>query len=62
MGSAAFGEPGGCRRGRRGRQDGGGYTIPSSAPDMFVYTVREPVGVVAAVTPWNSPLALLMAG
>jgi aldehyde dehydrogenase (NAD+) len=27
---------------------------------MFVYTVREPVGVVAAVTPWNSPLALLM--
>ena len=38
----------------------GGYTIPSSAPDMFVYTVREPVGVVAAVTPWNSPLALLM--
>ena len=38
----------------------GGHTIPSSAPDMFVYTVREPVGVVAAVTPWNSPLALLM--
>jgi (Z)-2-((N-methylformamido)methylene)-5-hydroxybutyrolactone dehydrogenase len=35
-------------------------TIPSSAPDMFVYTVHEPVGVVAAVTPWNSPLALLM--
>jgi (Z)-2-((N-methylformamido)methylene)-5-hydroxybutyrolactone dehydrogenase len=38
----------------------GGHTIPSSAPDMLVYTVREPVGVVAAVTPWNSPLALLM--
>ncbi len=24
-------------------------------PESFVYTRREPVGVVAAVTPWNSP-------
>jgi aldehyde dehydrogenase (NAD+) len=53
MGSAAFGEPGGCRRGFFAglAETAGGYTIPSSAPDMFVYTVREPVGVVAAVTP-----------
>jgi (Z)-2-((N-methylformamido)methylene)-5-hydroxybutyrolactone dehydrogenase len=27
--------------------------------DMVNYTVREPIGVVAAVTPWNSPLLLL---
>ena len=37
-----------------------GHTVPSSVPNMFTYTVREPVGVVAAVTPWNSPLALFM--
>ncbi|HEY8474323.1 MAG TPA: aldehyde dehydrogenase [Natronosporangium sp.] len=38
----------------------GGDTIPVSVPNTFAYTVREPVGVVAAITPWNSPLALLM--
>jgi aldehyde dehydrogenase (NAD+) len=37
-----------------------GHTVPLSVPDMFNYTVREPVGVVAAVTPWNSPLSLLL--
>ena len=36
-----------------------GHTVPLSVPDMFNFTVREPVGVVAAVTPWNSPLSLL---
>ncbi|WP_370628277.1 aldehyde dehydrogenase [Bordetella sp. BOR01] len=36
-----------------------GHTVPISIPDMFTYTVREPVGVVAAITPWNSPLSLL---
>lgn len=36
-----------------------GHTVSISVPDIFNYTVREPVGVVAAVTPWNSPLALL---
>ena len=36
-----------------------GHTIPIGEGD-FVYTVREPLGVVAALTPWNSPLALLM--
>jgi len=36
-----------------------GHTVPISVPDMFTYTVREPVGVVAAITPWNSPLSLL---
>ncbi len=36
-----------------------GRTIPSDKPNFFVYTRREPVGVVAAITPWNSPLMLL---
>jgi (Z)-2-((N-methylformamido)methylene)-5-hydroxybutyrolactone dehydrogenase len=36
-----------------------GDTVSISVPDMFNYTVREPIGVVAAVTPWNSPLSLL---
>ena len=34
-----------------------GQTIPVSGP-FFNYTVREPVGVVAAITPWNFPLLL----
>ena len=37
-----------------------GHTIPVSIPNTVNYTVREPIGVVAAITPWNSPLALLM--
>ncbi|QKW35651.1 aldehyde dehydrogenase [Actinomadura sp. NAK00032] len=37
-----------------------GHTLASSVPNMHVFTVREPLGVVAAITPWNSPLALLL--
>ncbi|KAA9163307.1 aldehyde dehydrogenase [Amycolatopsis acidicola] len=37
-----------------------GETLSSSVPDMQVFTVREPVGVVAAITPWNSPVSLLL--
>jgi acyl-CoA reductase-like NAD-dependent aldehyde dehydrogenase len=36
-----------------------GRVIPIDKPDMFNYTVWEPYGVVAAITAWNSPLALL---
>ncbi len=36
-----------------------GDTIPSPNPDFFVYTRREPIGVVGAIVPWNSPLLLL---
>ena len=37
-----------------------GKTVPALAPqNYFQYTVREPVGVVGAITPWNSPLLLL---
>jgi len=37
-----------------------GHTVPQLAPrNYFGYTLREPVGVVGAITPWNSPLLLL---
>jgi acyl-CoA reductase-like NAD-dependent aldehyde dehydrogenase len=36
-----------------------GRQIPSPNPDYLVYTRKEPIGVVAAITPWNSPLLLL---
>ncbi|WP_085913117.1 MULTISPECIES: aldehyde dehydrogenase [Pseudonocardia] len=36
-----------------------GRTIPPVNPNYFGYTTREPVGVVGAITPWNSPLLLL---
>ncbi|MBW0114161.1 aldehyde dehydrogenase [Pseudonocardia abyssalis] len=35
-----------------------GRQIPAPNPNFLVYTRREPVGVVAAITPWNSPLLL----
>src|SRR5258708_27466448 len=34
-----------------------GETIPI-ADNAFTYTLREPVGVVGAITPWNFPLML----
>ena len=36
-----------------------GRTVPPVNPNYFTYTTREPVGVVGAITPWNSPLLLL---
>ena len=36
-----------------------GRQIPTPNPNYLVYTRKEPVGVVAAITPWNSPLLLL---
>jgi phenylacetaldehyde dehydrogenase len=36
-----------------------GNTIPLSAPGTyFAYTLREPVGVVAQIVPWNFPLLM----
>jgi aldehyde dehydrogenase (NAD+) len=35
-----------------------GKSIPTRQSGMHVYTKREPTGVVAAITPWNSPLML----
>jgi aldehyde dehydrogenase (NAD+) len=35
-----------------------GETIPNSLPgEIFSYTLKEPIGVVGAIIPWNSPLA-----
>ena len=39
----------------------GGETIPS-ADGALVYTRREPFGVVAHITPWNSPLSQMSRG
>lgn len=36
-----------------------GAVIPIDKPDVFNFTVHEPLGVVVAITPWNSPLLLL---
>ena len=36
-----------------------GEVLPIDKPDMFVFTDREPLGVVAAVVPWNSQLFLV---
>ena len=33
-----------------------GAVIPIDKPDIFNYTRYEPLGVVAAIMPWNSPL------
>ena len=35
-----------------------GDTIPLNQQDVFDYTLKEPVGVVAAIVPWNAPLSL----
>lgn len=35
-----------------------GKTLPIDKKDMFAFTTREPLGVIAAITPWNSPLYL----
>jgi aldehyde dehydrogenase (NAD+) len=35
-----------------------GETIPSELPSTFIYTQRQPLGVVAAVTPWNFPICI----
>jgi acyl-CoA reductase-like NAD-dependent aldehyde dehydrogenase len=36
-----------------------GAVIPTGKPDMLTFTRYEPLGVVALITPWNSPLLLL---
>ncbi|HEY7471073.1 MAG TPA: aldehyde dehydrogenase family protein [Gemmatimonadota bacterium] len=35
-----------------------GDTMPSEIGHTFAYTVREPIGVVGAITPWNFPVAI----
>ena len=35
-----------------------GATIPSELPNTFIYTIRQPIGVVGLITPWNFPVAI----
>ena len=35
-----------------------GEHYPSANPDTLLYTTREPLGVVAVITPWNFPIAI----
>lgn len=36
-----------------------GEVIPSPFPDSRLVTLRQPIGVAAAITPWNFPLAMI---
>jgi methylmalonic acid semialdehyde dehydrogenase len=36
----------------------GGETVPSETPRNFTYTIKQPLGVVGAITPWNFPVAI----
>ena len=37
-----------------------GAVIPLPRADVFNYTLHEPLGVVAAITPWNSPVMIAL--
>lgn len=37
-----------------------GETIPSHIQDKRILAIRQPIGVVAAITPWNFPLAMVI--
>lgn len=36
-----------------------GEMIPASHPDKRIFVMRQPVGVIAAITPWNFPAAMI---
>ncbi len=36
----------------------GGDVLPPNAPNAMLFSRREPLGVVAAITPWNFPIAI----
>ncbi|HEX9223136.1 MAG TPA: aldehyde dehydrogenase family protein [Candidatus Acidoferrales bacterium] len=36
----------------------GGETVPSELPKNFAYTLKQPLGVVGAITPWNFPISI----
>jgi aldehyde dehydrogenase (NAD+) len=35
-----------------------GDMIPANTPDTLLFTQREPLGVIALITPWNFPIAI----
>ncbi|MCW1988136.1 UNVERIFIED_ORG: acyl-CoA reductase-like NAD-dependent aldehyde dehydrogenase [Sphingomonas sp. R1F5B] len=49
-----------CYAGWPSKLAGRAGTLSATPGDYHVYTRREPVGVVAAITPWNFPLVLAM--
>jgi len=36
-----------------------GETIPSNRPDSRIVVIRQPIGVIAAITPWNFPASMI---
>jgi len=36
-----------------------GETVPASSPDKRILVIKTPVGVTAAITPWNFPAAMI---
>ncbi|NOI76199.1 NAD-dependent succinate-semialdehyde dehydrogenase [Vibrio coralliilyticus] len=36
-----------------------GETIPAPTPDKRMVTIKQPVGVASAITPWNFPIAMI---
>ncbi len=36
-----------------------GETVPSPVADKRIFVIKEPVGVTAAITPWNFPIAMI---
>src|SRR5699024_3844801 len=36
-----------------------GETIPASSPSKRLSVIRQPIGVVGAITPWNFPIAMI---
>ena len=36
----------------------GGETLPSELPKNFAYTMKQPLGVVGAIAPWNFPVSI----
>jgi aldehyde dehydrogenase (NAD+) len=35
-----------------------GSTVPSELPNKFAMSIRQPIGVVGLITPWNFPIAI----
>ncbi len=35
-----------------------GHTYPSASPNKFDMTVRQPLGIIGIITPWNFPIAI----
>src|SRR5690625_7685748 len=36
-----------------------GETVPASTNDKKILVIKQPIGVVGAITPWNFPLSMI---